>query len=182
LGIRIDPAVYARLLKTTPVNVRLRLALTRLKAGATTSVTFQAGNAELPDFGICSSHPNFAFAGTTDENMDCRSALRQPQLTYLSTVWSDEPCSSAQPTPEHTALAYGWTGDLNPDPAEFGITSVWTPFVSFNNRRVHNGMPDSSSHWRLCPGVPLTVTQYHLVDRTQMELTLPDVQLPMPRS
>ena len=181
LGIRIDPAAYQRLLRAGPASLHLRLALTRLKAGATTSVVLQAGSVEVPGFGICSTHPDLEIA-SYDENVDCRSALHQPQLTYLSTLWSDEPCSSGQPTAMHAAVADGWTGEINPGVAEFGITSVWTPFVNFSNRRVHNGMPDSSSQWRLCPGAPLRATQYHLVDRTQMDVTLPEVQLPVPKS
>jgi len=176
LQIRIDPAAYLRLLKA-PASLHLRLALTRLKAGATTSVVLQAGSVEVPGFGICSTHPDLEIA-SYDENLDCRVALHQPQLTYLSTVWQDGPCSASQPAPEHAAVADGWTGNLNPDLAEFNIASVWIPYVSFSNRRVHNGMPDSSSQWRLCPGAPLRATQYYLVDRTQMEVTLPDVQLP----
>jgi len=177
LHIGIDSTVYQRL-KGTQAKLHLSLALTRLRAGATTSIVLPTGNVELPGFGICSAHPDFAFESyQPGEDLDCRSALHQPQLTYLSTVWQDEPCSASQPTPEHTALADGWTGNLNPNPAEFGITSVWTPFVNFN-RRDHNGMPDSSSKWRLCPGAPLRATQYYLVDRTQMEFTLPEVQLP----
>ena len=179
LQIRIDPAAYERLLKTTPVSLHLRLALTRIKAGVTTSVVFPRGNVELPGFGICATRPNFAFWGTTDENMDCRSALHLPQLTYLVTVWQDGPCTTIQPTPEHTAVAYGWTGNLDPDPAEFGISSVWTPNVTFSNRRVHNGMADlSSTRWRFCPGVPFRATQYHLVNRTQASMTLTNIVLP----
>jgi hypothetical protein len=180
LQIRIDPAAYERLLKA-PTGLHLNLALTRLKAGATTSVVLPRGDVVLPGFGICSIHPDFSFVGySSDDNLDCRFALHQPRLTYLSTIWSDEPCSSAQPTPEHAAVADGWTGDLsNPDPAEFGITPVWTPYVNFNIRRVHNGMPDlSSTHWRLCPGAPFRATQYSPVDRTQTSLTLTNFLLP----
>jgi hypothetical protein len=173
LQIRVDRAAYERL-KAARAGLHLSFALTRLRAGATTSVVLPTRDIKLPNFGVCSVDPDWAVRSYS-VSLDCRSALHQPQLTHLTTLWSDKPCSSSQPGPEHTAVADGWTGDLNPDPAEFGITSVWTPYVYFDTGRVNS----SSTQWRFCPGAPFRATQYYLVDRTQMELTIPDFQFPV---
>jgi hypothetical protein len=178
IDVGIDRAVYQRL-QSQPVTVRLSLALTRLRAGTVTKIVMSAGDIRVPEFGICSESPNMEFRNDSI-SLYCRSALHQPELAHVSVLWSDQPCSSTQPTLDHRALADSWAGDLNPDPAEFGITSVWTPYLYFINASFHNGMPDvGSKHWRLCPGSPLTVTQYRLVDRTQMNLTLQNIILPI---
>jgi hypothetical protein len=178
LSVGIDRAAYERL-QSTPLEVHLSFALTRLRAGRVTNAVLSTSDVEVPGFGNCSAPHDLGFRNFS-ASLFCRSALHQPQLAHVSVVWSDEPCSGTRPAAEHMAFADGWTGDISPDPAEFGITSVWTPYIYFTNRMAHNGMPDAGSvRWHTCPGSPLTVTQYHLVDRTQTEIEIPNFQLPV---
>jgi hypothetical protein len=101
-----------------------------------------------------------------------------PRRTYATTLWTTAPCSTTPPSPEATALGSMWTGRLDSDDLLSKISSainpVPTPFLYFNM----SSHPDNGS-WHLCPGVPITLTQYHLVDRTQTDITIPNFQLPI---
>ena len=61
----------------------------------------------------------------------------------------------------------GWIGNLSKDPAEFGITSVWTTSVFF--QRV-SGV-DSGKAQHLCTGSTLVFAPYTAVERTQEKIT-----------
>jgi len=128
LQIRIDLAAYERLLKTAPASLHLRLALTRIKASATTSVVFPRGNIELPGFWHLLEPPGFRiWELLADENLDCRSALHQAATDVPEHGLVGRAVFLVSTHARAYRVAYGWTGDLNPESAEFGITSVWTP-------------------------------------------------------
>jgi hypothetical protein len=60
---------------------------------------------------------------------------------------------------------------------DFRLTAVRTSFVWFRNFE-EDDRPGQEGSRQLCPGSPLTVTQFQLVDRTRTELTLPGFVLP----
>jgi hypothetical protein len=120
----------------------------------------------IPGYGVC---------GRRDMHhawMTCRSALREPRLTYASADWSNAPCREGQPELEQVR-GDTWMGLLNADPAEFGIVPILFTGFAF--------MPDMNNATGgkyLCEGAPITLTQYRLAGRVQTTLTLAGFQLP----
>jgi hypothetical protein len=69
----------------------------------------------------------------------------------------------------------GWTGNLDDDPAEFGISSVWTTGLELSNSLRDTGQKGRPQEPRyLCPGTPLTFTQYDPVRQIQSDNTIQD--------
>ena len=60
-------------------------------------------------------------------------------------------------------------------PADFGIAPILSPSIVLSNGTKLEGKPERRY---LCPGTPVTFTQYNLVDRTQYDFTIPDFRLP----
>jgi hypothetical protein len=165
LSLQISPALYDRF-KSGPVTLHITFALSRYQADTVTTMPFPTRDQAVPGVGIC----------TADGFMDgllCRSA-RDPRLTYVTVVWSKAPCSGSPASPAATKPGDGW---YEPGGRNFGLTSVWVSrlFLSGAFDDVDN---DYHSRWQVCPGSPLTVTQYHLVDRTQTSVTLTNFVLP----
>jgi hypothetical protein len=114
----------------------------------------------VPGIGTCTAE-----FGDTD--LVCRSAVRDPHLTYYTMAWSKGPCSTPSAV---TTPGDGWH---EPESSDFGLNPVWTTRMFFF---MHGG--DNDTRWRVCPGSPLTLTQYDLVDRTQTGVTLTNFALP----
>jgi hypothetical protein len=164
LSLPISPALYERF-KSAPVTLRITFAVTRYQAESVTSGTYPAGDAAVPGVGFCAQESRSSY-------LFCRSALRQPSLAYATTVWSSVSCSETAP-PEATTRGGGWI-EPNRDP-NFGTSPVWIYGWLFNRDDEEYGR---HARWHICPGSPLEVTQYHLVDRTRTDLTLPNFTLP----
>jgi hypothetical protein len=164
LALMLAPAVYDRF-KSAPVTLHITFALSRYQADTVTNMSYPSSDVAVSGVGLCTPvvDPN--------QMLVCRSALRQPRLTYAAALWSNLPCSDSPPPPEATSQGEGW---LEPNEPDFAMTSVWTPTLWFSN----NKPGDGHSRWRLCPGTPLTLTQYDLAARTRTDLTIPNFQLP----
>jgi hypothetical protein len=183
IGFRIRRAVYDKF-KSVPVKLHIAFALTPARAGAAITVPVPAGDFSVPGFGVCS--PQGAWFGDPRaiSQISCRSALRQPPLTFATVLWTQESCpaSGPAPLPDEPAstgvLGAAWAGTLDNDPAEFGITSVWQTYLPFTNRAVNFRPGPTLAPNLICLGSPLTVTQYHAVARTQADLDIPGFHLP----
>jgi hypothetical protein len=103
----------------------------------------------------------------------CVSALREPPPTYISTHWSDLPCAAAPSQPEGGKLGTGWVGALEREPAQLGISPIVEPNINLSNSQRGENEPRS-----LCPGTPVTFTQYGRVGRMQTSLDLQPFSLP----
>ena len=100
-----------------PVTVRITLALTQLQATNSVRVTLPTHDVAVPGFGLCEVET--VGYGT----LQCRRALREPQLTNVSAGWSNTPCD----VPEDELLlnrGMQWPGQLDREPAEFGIVPI----------------------------------------------------------
>ena len=183
--VNIDRAFFEQV-KSLPLTINLSLALTELQSEQTSQVSLVPGDFTIPGIGICSlldMDPSLGDRYYFDRNsLDCRSALRQPRLSYVQTHWTKErPCSdlTTQSPPAADSLTYAWIGSPDNDPAEFSLSPV-----SFFNLSVRffqaSGLPVRSSEWRLCPGTPLTVTPYHPIARTQTQITISNLKIPAP--
>jgi hypothetical protein len=69
-----------------------------------------------------------------------------------------------------------WAGSLESSPADFGIAPIQSPSIVLSNGTRMEGDKSESRH--LCPGTPVTFTEYNLVGRTQYDFTIPDFRLP----
>jgi hypothetical protein len=163
LSLMIRPELYERF-KRTPVTLRITLAVSRYQSDTVTKMAFPAGGAAIPGIGFCSSE--------NSSTMLCRAAMRGPRLTHVTMLWSHGACSDAQTSPVSTAEGDAW---FEPTGTNLALGSVWTTRIYFFHR--YNEGSDYS-HWRICPGSPLTLTQYHLLERTQASVTLTNFQLP----
>jgi hypothetical protein len=162
-------------LKSAPVALQLALAVTELRSGAVRRISLPTRDFDVPDFGVCS--PRTDWRSEEIVGLACRAALRQPDLTYINVVWSDTPCSLSQPGPNPGVQGGGWAGTLSSEPAEFGIASVKNlPFDLSNKAETDQRILSQQRY--LCPGSPVSFTQYHLVRRTQIDLTIPDFHFP----
>jgi hypothetical protein len=165
IGLMIPPGVYDRF-KAGPVTLRVYFALSRYRAGMATQMAFPAGDVAVPGIGFCEAQS----WGLTA--LQCRSAIDQPPLTYLALTWRKGACDDGAPLADAVAEGYSW---LEPQGLDFSMISVRTLFMWF--RRGTEDDP-AGRGWRICPGTPMTLTQFHLVDRTRTELTLPGFALP----
>jgi hypothetical protein len=160
LSLQLSPALYDRF-KSGPVTLHITYALSRYQADAVATIPYPTRDQAVPGLGICT-----ADSGFRSDTLLCRSALRDPRLTYFTTLWTNAFCSASPASSGATPQVGSWYGPGNPD---FSLTSVWL-FRAFFYRDGGEG--------HVCPGSPLTVTQYHLVDRTQTGFTLTNFVLP----
>ena len=172
-AIFMPRAVYDRLIGK-PITVHLTLAVTQAKVSNVSRIPISIHDFSVPDFGVCS--PVSGFRTPIDEatGIVCRSALRQPPLTYIGVVWSNTSCSTPHTEPDPGVQGAGWAGSLDRAPAQFGISSVRQ-----TNFQLSNGYPNypSGNPRYLCPGSPVTFTQYDVFRRTQVALTIQGFQL-----
>ena len=160
--------------RSMPATLHFTLALTQVQAGNVRSIPLSTQDFSVPDFGICSPDPRWMerqFSG-----ISCRFALRQPRLTHISVRWPDSPCPAPEPDPNTGAQGEAWVGTLENSPAEFGITSVWSPPIGLSNATKVEGNKAESRH--LCPGTPVSFTQYNPVRRIQYDFAIPDFHFP----
>jgi hypothetical protein len=176
LSAMLSPAIYDRF-KSGPITLQITFAVTRLQPGLITQMAFPASDFAVPGIGFCTPRANRA-SHSIQLMIFCRSALREPQLTYAASYASKSICSNSPQAPQAPARANGWIGDLDPH-MNFNFTSVEIGYLPFS---YPSGAQDeegsTGQHWHICPGTPLTLTQYHLLDRTQTTLTIPNFQLP----
>jgi hypothetical protein len=161
VAVPIDPQFLQRI-RSTPVVVNLTFALVQLRAGATTTALAGDQDFTIPGNGICSVSQLF---GTFPE---CRFAMSEPGLTFVTARWSNGPCSKAQPG--SGTLGNVWLGAIDPAPAEFGLDPVKIKRLPFSNR-------GQSSASFICPGTPITTTPYSVVRRVRTHLVIPNVDL-----
>jgi hypothetical protein len=169
----VNRAFYDQV-KSSPVTIHLTFALTELRAGQSTGIPLATGNFVVPGVGVCS--PDVTWDSLFITGISCLSALRQPELNYVTVLWSNTRCSSVQP-PAKGVQGAGWAGTLENDPARFGITSVWRTPLSLSNNGIENRFVTPENR-HLCPGTPITFTRYSLVGRTQADLTIANFNLP----
>jgi len=160
--------------RSTPVTLHFTVALTRVQAGNVTSIPLPTQDFSVPDFGNCS--PQADFFHSQFFGIACRFALHQPRLTYISAHWADSPCSASQPDLNTGVQGDAWIGSLENGPAEFGIAPIRSQSIVLSNGTKVEGSKSESRH--LCPGTPVTFTQYNFVGRTQYDFTIPDFRLP----
>jgi hypothetical protein len=168
------PAKEYMKVQSMPLSMHLTFAATQAQAGQSITLPLPMGKFSIPDFGFCEPQ-TFSGAALADVvGLHCISALRKPPLTYIYAHWSDASCSTSPAGADSGELASTWVGSPNRAPAELGISSIAQEF--FYLASVTD--PGNTKKRHLCPGTPLTFTQYNTVRRTQISLSVEDFHLP----
>jgi len=169
-------AIYEQL-KGMPLTTRVTLALTQAKATSVSQIALPHHDFSVPGFGVCAPLTGFFSPYGQASGLLCRSALRDPPLTYIGVVWSDTPCNIANSNPDPGPGVQGaaWAGSLDRAPADTNISPVQQ--VNFNLTNGYKSGGRGYSRY-LCPGAPVTFTQYERVGRTQAGVTIHDFHLP----
>jgi hypothetical protein len=169
VDLRMKRVDFERL-KQAPATVKVTFGLTEVRAGTVTRAMFSERPFEIPKFGICpGSTPEHEHSEQND--LQCRSAFHGPALMYVSALEAAEPCGTGQAETKEKIAVGDWVGSLNNYPADFGMTPVWATLLYMRNT-------DGSQMHFLCPGMPITFTQYDLARRMRMEISIPNLKLP----
>jgi hypothetical protein len=155
-----------------PVNVRLDVALTEVKAGSMTQIAMPKPRKEIavPGFGICVPQ-----AGDFPDavNLSCRFAWRPP-FTYVTARWFTEPCAAAKEANDPGIEGDGWVGSVDRTEA-WMFFPVVAPYIHLSNSASYErGRADLRY---LCPSTPATFTHYEPVRSVQESLTIPNLRL-----
>lgn len=169
-------------IQPVPVTLQLRFAVNLEQSAGARTIPISLGNFTVPGVGVCSPLlvPPF-YTPQTIEGVVCREAFPGPETTFLETSWTQGPCQN----PEGELKGSGWfrgarnlTAELMVDPVlELGlpISNEQMRIVSgYGAMRVGRG----EINRQLCPGTPITFTQYRAVRRFQAELTIQNFRFP----
>ena len=167
ISLKVNRRFFERA-KAQLVSVELSVALTALRSDKVTRMTFPTGPFSIPGGSVCASR--LGWSGS----FSCRSPLRQPPL-MLVTMQLSKDCSTSPP-PGDGDTRVDWIGTLDTEPAEFGITSVWTADVAFE-RFSYGDKPEKRRPQLLCPGSPISFTRYVISDRKQQRLVVGGIPL-----
>lgn len=161
-SLMIKPEMYDRF-KGAPVTLRVEYAVSRYQADAVTTLATPAGDAVVPGLGICERQ----FWGMS--GLECRTAVHQPRLAYVEMTWTKGECTNA------TEKGYSW---FEPQAMDFSLTTVRNEFMWFRNFDGEGRSGWDGNPWQICPGSPMTLTQFRMVDRTRADLTVANFVLP----
>jgi len=173
-AVTMPHAIYDQL-KAMPLTIHVTFALTQARATSVTQIPLPRNDFSVPGFGVCAPLTGFISPFSQATGLLCRSALRDPPLTYINVVWSDTLCDAAHPDPGPGVQGAGWAGSLDRALADVNISPVQQVNFSLTN----GGTVGRDAHSRyLCPGSPVIFTQYERVGRTQAGITIQDYRLP----
>ena len=111
----------------------------------------------IPGIGVCNYDVSIQ---SLADGFNCRVPLRQPALTLLQLYHFAGPCTGAQTIPAGGHLTSAWTGALVPDPADPGLTSVWTDDVILPVEQSWDSGGSSGRPLHFCAETPLSISRY----------------------
>jgi hypothetical protein len=174
---RIRRAVYDKF-KSNSVKLKLTFALTSAKVESVTQIQLPNHDFFVSGFGVCSPRASWLKEPFAFTEINCRAAMHQPMLSYVSALWTEEPCSASQSEPKTGVLGTTWVGSLDTVPADLGITSVWETPLGFSNGWGRFSQSSVPKPRHFCAGSPLEFIQYGSAGHTQTDLTLEGFHLP----
>ena len=173
INVQIDHAFFNQV-QSMPLSVHLTFALSQLQSGPTTQLPVGERDFTLPGIGICWLTQNEYVFG--NDGINCRSAVRQPSLSYVTAYWSKERCSDSTPQPSAFPDTFGitWVGSLDRDPAELSLAPhlgskyLLGRSVRSSRPRYARSFPQAlhlprhpHNHHPLSPGWPLPIPTHH---------------------
>jgi hypothetical protein len=170
--IMLDRNQYERF-KSSPVTLHLALALSKLRATDDRTATITDGDFPVTGFGVCSGRWLYQYSS----ELMCRSSvLELPPQTLASTVWTRSPDSDAY-VPPGPITAANWANIPSDNGPIFRLLPVWADRVNLYPISRY-GPLSSTRGLELASGTPVHFTQYAVTGRTQVSLTIPNLQLP----
>jgi hypothetical protein len=168
------------------VTLHVDLALDQARRTQVETVQASLRDIAVNGLGVCSSiiDPGspYTVGGKTSlriVGINCRSALRGPELTYVETVWTDGPCELNKtvineflPQP---LLRSTWIGKLTDDPSELILAPIDVTPLNFLE---YNRDQNSPAGRQICPGFPITFTRYGLVRQLRTAFTIDNFRFP----
>jgi hypothetical protein len=176
----LDRSLFDRI-RSRPVKVTVNLAVTELKADPAQDVVLKPeGQFTVADVGLCSFSPALDFGSAS---LDCNVPWHQPFLTHISAPVSIRPCDQPSDNDEPSHRFTDWTGALDQDPADFGLTSVWSTTIPFGGTSMYSvrtraGVSDHPNF--VCPGAKIVFARYRAVRRFRIQLAPQIINLPSP--
>lgn len=175
LDIQLSRADFDRI-KKKPARITVSLAVTELKADDAVVIPYpETDEVAIKNFGRCQPTQPQKLQTFNEKGFSCRFALRQPTITHVSAPLASNPCGTG-PAVVATQYASSWIGSEEPDPADFGLTSVWTGSVSFDGTAAYAFQ--GSQRYFVCPGTPITFTPFHVDRRFRIQFIIPTFQVP----
>ena len=162
-SLMLRPEVYERF-KKRPVTLHLELAVSTYRVLRTMTIPYPARDTAVQGIGFCMPFHEVNAA------LFCRSAISEPPITYAEGFWQKGECNRSADVGVETQPASDWVRRR----ALFHLPLDSVPGSVFF-LRPHEGL---GGHWQVCPGSPLTLTEYQFVSRTRAEMTVPNFQLP----
>ena len=167
--------------RSRPVTLRLNLATTLLRAGTDVRVTIQDRDFPVPGVGICAPVRGQADDPGNVESIVCRSPMRSPRLTGVVVRWDETSCQTGQEEGPGGGAETTMIGNLSDEPAEFGIAPVSvTPIWLGSMNGAESSTDGTVRKYRrvLCPGTLVHFIPYTRMRRAEVDVTLPNYQLP----
>lgn len=162
--------------KGAAIGLNIEFALVGAKQTMQRTIALPEGNFKVEGFGICTPWSWFARRREYSA-ITCRSAMRLPMLTYVTAPWADDTCSKAGAESDGKMMATAWAGDLDTDPAQMGITSVWSTRLNFSN--AWNMRAGAPAHPRIfCPGTPVVFRQFREQERMTVQMKVENFRFP----
>ena len=162
--------------KGASTGLNVEFALISAKQTMQRTIALPEGDFTVDGFGICTPWSWYAKRREYSA-ITCRSAMRQPLLTYVTAPWADDSCSKPNDEKGGKMMATAWAGNLDMAPAQMGITSVWSPQLNFSNAwNIHAGVPARPRI--LCSGSPVSFTQFRLQERMTVQMKVENFRFP----
>jgi len=185
LGFSVDRAIFDRV-QPEPVTLRLEIAFDQAHREQVDASRISFQDDVIPELGVCSSviYPgpsvgNDGKPAPAIYGLTCRSALRDPQLTYVETAFTRGPCRPSPGNgPSPLEVQGAWIGNLESEPAEIGINPVKLVPLAFSGGWINNSAARFAQFKQLCPGANITFSRYGLVRQLRTELTLENFRFP----
>lgn len=175
LTVGIDKDTFDRL-RTSPVTVHIKVALTQLTEGDSTTEKFDpTRELSLAHIGSCTYDGGLNHFRT---DFSCRVPFHSPALTRITVVRSPFPCTNDPSQPGAHPDSNWIEGPLHTELAALDLSPIRTMSFNLPSYQPTSVPGDNSAKLALCPGAPITVTSFKLVRRFQYQLDLPDVKLP----
>jgi len=169
------PMALYKKFQSLPLSVHLALALTQAHVVSVSSIPLPMDRFAVPGFGVCAPQTGWGPVIGEVTGIRCVSPLRAPPLTYISTRYSSTGCTGAPTASDAGVRGTGWAGLLDRWPAQINLSPALDAHINLSNNQMENGTKDMRA---LCPGTPITFTQYSQVGRTQTSVDVQGFYLP----
>jgi len=157
LSLQLTPELYEQF-KAGPMTLHVEFEVSQYQAESSSTVEYPLTDVAVPGIGFCTQD----FTG-----LFCRSAVKDAPLAFVTGEWRNAPCAAPPSKWDRTLPGSGW---LTPISQGFQLLAVRSNMAPLGGR--------SDGQWYMCPGSPMSFTEYRLVGRTRAEMTVLNFQIP----